>query len=263
MSSSLDRRDGGTHEPTGPIFAPKIEILPGPEAVDMRAAEILMEQVRTKPDSILTLPTGSTPIGMYDILIEAYQHGLADFSGVTTLNLDEYYPIDPRRPESYAGFMQDHLFDHVPFKASHIPNGAAEDPEAEARRYEDIIASNQPVDLAVISLGPGTTCHIAFNERGSSADSRVRYITLDPQTTTANSRFFENPWEVPVGAITQGVANILEARHILFIAKGEHKAWGVNRSLKGPVSSDAPASFLRLHPNVTAVLDQAAAQYLK
>jgi len=257
------RLDGHTPEPSSPVYPPEIVLLPTAEAVDAYAADFVIQQTTAKPDSVLTLPTGSTPIGMYDLLAAAHQQGLVDFRRVIIFNLDEYYPINPASQDSYASFMRRHLLDHVTVAQWHIPNGGASSPIAEAERFRRLLKSRQPVDLAVVSLGPGTTCHVAFNERGSEPDSTVRYVTLDPQTIEANSRFFENPNEIPGGALTQGIGDILEAQRIIFIAKGARKAWGVNRSLKGPVSSEAPASFIRLHPRVTAVLDQEAARYLR
>ncbi|OGH20993.1 MAG: hypothetical protein A2186_02320 [Candidatus Levybacteria bacterium RIFOXYA1_FULL_41_10] len=238
-------------------------VLPNAGAVDAYAANLVIKQVNTKPNSVLTLPTGNTPIGMYELITASHQLGTVDLSRTTIFNLDEYHPINPASPDSYASYMRRHLMDHVTVAEWHIPNGGASNADAEAERYRELLDERQPVDLAVISLGPGTTCHIAFNERGSEPDSTVRYVTLDPQTMETNSRLFEDPSQIPLGSLTQGIGDILRAQRIIFIAKGAHKAWGVNRSFKGLVSSDAPASFLRLHPRVTAVLDQEAAQYIR
>jgi glucosamine-6-phosphate deaminase len=247
----------------GKIYEPKVKILADTDEVDKYVSDLLIHQVQTKPESILTLPTGGTPLGVYARLVTAYEKGHVSFKDITTLNLDEYWPIKKTHPSSYAYYMNQSFFDHVDVPADHrnIPNGEAEDTGIEAKRYERLLKSHA-IDVGLITLGPGETCHIGFNERGSAIDSRVRYVNLDEQTKEANRRFFDNAGDMPTGAITQGVADILDAKHILFVATGEHKAWGVRRSLEGEVSNDAPASFLRCHPNVTVVLDEAAAKLL-
>jgi glucosamine-6-phosphate deaminase len=244
-------------------YTPEILIFNTPEEVDAYVAEQIIEQVQQKPDAVLTLPTGSTPLGTYQKLVEAFERKEVDFGHVTTLNLDEYWPIKKSHPSSYARYMDDHFFRHVNVSPEnrHIPNGEASDAGAEAARYESVLMRYE-IDLGLISLGPGRTCHIGFNERGSAIDSRVRYVSLDDETKKANTRFFDDASEMPTGAITQGVADILEANQILFVAKGEHKAWGVKRTLTGPIHSDAPASFLRTHQKVTVILDKAAAGLL-
>ncbi|MBI2621613.1 MAG: glucosamine-6-phosphate deaminase [Candidatus Levybacteria bacterium] len=254
--------EGRFPEPSSVTYPPELVVLPNAEAVDAYAAGLIIEQIRTKPTSVLTLPTGNTPIGMYGLIVASAQEGIVNLSKTTIVNLDEYHPIDPASLDSYASFMRRHLMDHVPVGEWNIPNGGAPSADEEAQRYRALLEARQPVDLAVVGIGPGTTCHIGFNEKGSEPDSTVRYVTLDLQTREANARLFEDPSQIPEGALTQGIGDILRARWIILIAKGVHKAWGVNRTLKGPVSSDAPASFLRIHPRVTAVLDQEAAQYL-
>jgi glucosamine-6-phosphate deaminase len=243
-------------------FTPEVVIFNAPEEVDEYAALQVVEQIHNKPDSVLTLPTGNTPQGMYKILVGLGKEGTLDMSQVTIFNLDEYYPIDPQHPNSYAAFMRRHLIDQVPVGEWYIPDGQADDSEFEAKRYKQLLDAHQPVALAVLGIGPGTTCHIGFNEGGSDLNSSVRYVPLDPQTKAKNSELFANPETIPDGTLTQGVSDILQAEKILVIAKGQAKAWGINRAIKGPVSSDAPASFLKLHPHVTFVLDKEAAQYL-
>ncbi len=245
------------------IYNPNITVLESPAEVEARVANSLIDQISLKPDSVLTLPTGGTPVGVYGLLVAAYHAKRVDFSQITTINLDEYWPIQNNHPASYAYYMNDHFFSHVnvPAENQNIPNGEAPDVDIEVERYEQVIKQHA-IDLGLITLGPGKTCHIGFNERGSAEDSRVRYVPLDEQTKQANLRFFDNPEDMPEGAITQGVADILDAKRILFVATGQHKAWGVWRSLTGDISSDAPASFLRHHPNVSVILDQAAASLL-
>jgi len=150
---------------------------------------------------------------------------------------------------------------NIPESQRYIPNSEATDSNMEALRYEKILKQHQ-VDLAILGIGPGTTYHIGFNERGSTKDSRTRYILLDNQTRQVNSKFFPDPNEMPRGAITQGIGNILEAKKIMLLAKGENKAWGIQKTLEGPINSDAPASFLRLHPHVTFIIDKEAAKLL-
>ena len=244
-------------------YAPTITVLDTAAEVEALAASILIEQVVRKPDSVLTMPTGGTPIGVYRILVEAYRAGIVNFNELTILNLDEYILKNPELMPVYEEYMKYNLYDHVnvPVNNRHIPNGRAEDPHAEAERYRQLIDS-LAIDLGFVSIGPGMTCHIGFNERGSTIDSRVRYVLLDPETVQANIKDFEDPADMPEGAITQGIVEILEAERVLLIATGPHKARGINRSLNGEIGPEAPASFLRTHPNVHFVLDSAAASLL-
>jgi len=249
-----------TQEQLVPLFTPKVLIFPSASEVDAYAANRVKEQIQQNPESVLTLPTGNTPTGMYERLVALSQDKEVDMSRVTIFNLDEYYPIHPSHPGSYTTYMRRNLIDKVPIGQWYIPDGEGTTAEEESRRYKKILDSHQPVDLAILGLGPGTTCHIGFNEKGSSLDSSVRYVPLDPQTKATNERLFTNPSEIPGGTITQGIADILQAEEIIVIAKGASKAWGVERSLHGPVTADCPASFLRLHPHVTFLLDQEAAK---
>lgn len=245
-------------------YTPEVLIFPTPQEVDLCSAQVVQEQLMAKPDSVLTLPTGGTPVGMYRHLVESCRAGTIDFSQVRAFNLDEYYPIDPNHQASYARFMRDNLYAHVNMNSDriYVPNGAAPDPDIEAAEYEALIKQYGPVDLAVLGIGPGNTCHIGFNERGSDVNSRSRYMALDQQTQQANSIYFAENEVMPTGSLTQGIATILEATRIILLAKGAGKAWGIQRALRGDIGSDAPASYLRYHPNVTFILDHQAAQYL-
>lgn len=247
---------------TSDIFKPEVIVLSTPAGVDQFAANTFIEQVQLKPNSVLTLLTGSTPIRMYELIRQAYKERGLDLSGLTVHNLDEYWPLPAISPSSYASFMNENLFNHinVPPNQHHIPNSEASDPYEEAARYESVLA-RQPTDLAIVGIGPGTTCHIGFNGPGSAYDSRTRYVQLDEQTLNANTQYCDGN-SPPPGAITQGIGNILEAERILLIAKGAGKAWGIQRTLEGLINSDSPASFLRLHPCVTFLLDNAAARML-
>lgn len=244
-------------------FKPEIIVLPTPEQVDRYAAKTFINQVVTKPDSTLTLPTGGTQLAWYKLVRETHAQLGLDFSGLTVRNLDEYWPLPKSSPFNYSSYMNLNLFDYVniPPHQRHIPNSEADDPYAEASRYEAIVSS-QPSDLAILGIGPGTTCHMGFNEKGTNFDSRTHYGLLDEQTRQANAGFFTGELP-PEGAITQGIGNILESKHIILIAKGESKAWGIQRALEGLIGVDAPASFLRLHPHVTFLLDSKAASLLK
>lgn len=245
------------------VYHPEIVILPTFQDVDRYAATRFIEQVQLKPNSVLTLPTGSTPEEMYRLLVQAHQESGLNLGQLITFNLDEYWQLPSDHIASYASYMQRNLFQHVniPESQRHIPNSEALDSNIEAAHYEEML-TRQQVDLAILGIGPGTTCHIGFNERGSTVDSRTRYMPLDEQTLYVNAQSFPDPNEIPRGSITQGIGNILEAKNIMLLAKGEHKAVGIKRTLEGPIGSEAPTSFLRLHPHVTFVLDQAAAQLL-
>jgi len=242
------------------VYRPDVVILPTPEEVGRYAAQIVQEQIETKPDSIITYPTGRSPVEMNKRLVQA---GL-DWSRIRIKNLDEYWRIDPRHPASYDAVMRRQIIDYINILPQNweIPNGMAEDPDEEAARFEQVFKEFGPVNLAILGIGPKRTCHMGFNERGSQLDSRTRYMLLDPETRDANAPYFANPNDMPAGAITQGVATILEAERIILLALGEHKAEGIYRTLVGEIGSDAPASFLRYHPQVTFILDQGAASML-
>jgi len=243
----------------------EVQIEPTANNVDKLAAEIVAEQLNKKKNSVFVFPTGSTPLGMYQNLISLFQKKQIDFEKARIFNLDEYFPLKREHPSSYYYYMKKNLIDQVNILPEnwHIPNGEANDPEAEAKRYEDEIEQVGSFDLAVLGIGPGTTCHIGFNEPPSSLDSLVHYVSLSDQTLKANSVYFSHSEDIPQGALTMGIADIFRAKKILLLAKGEHKAAGVKISLEGPISEKAPASFLRLHPNVTFLLDRAAARDLQ
>lgn len=246
------------------MYEPIVYILPKPTDVDVFIANYVKDQIKRKPACVLSLPTGSTPLGMYKHLVEMYKQKTINFHQVRIFNLDEYWPIKNIDPASYASYMRINLLDHINIKKRNwdIPNGEAPDSEKESKRYELKLKRISKIDLAILGIGPGKTCHIGFNERGSSVDSVVRYIKLDEETKMINKKQFSNPEKMPQGAITQGIADILKAKEIVLVAKGESKAWGIRRTLHGEISSNAPASFLRYHPNVVFVLDHDAAKLL-
>ena len=222
------------------------------------AANIISAQIIMKPDCVLGLATGSTPIGLYKQLIEWYQKGDLDFSEVRTVNLDEYKGISRENDQSYYYFMHQNLFDHVnvPEGNTHLPDGMALDPEKECDRYNNLIQSMGGVDLQL--LGIGHNGHIGFNEPGDSFDKQVHCVNLTESTIEANKRFFASADEVPRQAYTMGIGNILQAKKILVVANGEGKAEIVKKAFFGPVTPQVPASILQLHQDVVLVADEAA-----
>jgi len=245
------------------IYTPEIKIFSA-EAVDHFVADAIVKQINNQPESVFIMPTGATPLGMYANLVEAYQQGLVNFQGVTFFNLDEYWPIQHNHQGSYTRYMEENFYRKTNFPPENkfIPEGEATDPDTEALHYGTILRCFL-ADMAILGIGPGKTCHIGFNEIGSLRESRTRYVPLSEDTKVVNSRFFLNPTEIPAGTITLGIADILEAKKIILIAKGETKAWGIWRMLKGEIGQDAPASYLRLHPQVTVILDQEAGSLIK
>src|SRR5262245_32321186 len=214
--------------------------------------------------TVLGLPTGSTPVTLYRELIRLHREAGLDFSRVVTFNLDEYYPMRPDDAQSYRRWMQETFFDHVniPPQNIHVPDGMIrpEDAEDYCARYEQRIRRAGGIDLQV--LGIGRTGHIGFNEPGSTRHSRTRMVTLDPVTRRDAADSFFGEENVPAHAITTGVSTILDARKVVLMAFGEHKAPVVQRAVEGPVTDSVAASFLQQHPDATFLLDQAAAALL-
>ena len=232
------------------------------DAMSRRAANILSAQVILKPDSVLGLATGSTPVGMYRQLVNWYEKGDIDFSQVHTVNLDEYLGLAPDHDQSYRYFMQQNLFDHINVRPenTNVPNGLASDPEAECRRYNEVIAGLGGIDLQV--LGMGHNGHIGFNEPGETFELGTHVVDLTENTIQANARFFASKDEVPRRAITMGIKSIMQARHILVVVSGEDKAEIVRRAFAGPVTPLVPASILQMHPHLSLVGDEAALSLL-
>lgn len=240
-----------------------IVIDPDYESLSRRAADIVANALRRKPASVLGLATGSTPVGLYRELVRRHREEGLDFSRATSFNLDEYLGLGPEHPQSYARFMAQHLFDHVNLDAAraHVPDGrVAGEYAAYCVRYEEAIRKAGGVDLQI--LGIGKEGHIGFNEPTSSLVSRTRVKTLTEATRHDNQRFFGPDQAVPECAITMGIATILEARRILLLASGTAKARAVARAVEGPLAAACSASVLQLHPNVTFLLDEAAAAEL-
>ncbi len=238
-------------------------VQPDAAAASVVAARLVAGLVRDKPDAVLGLATGSTPIGLYKELVRMHQDEGLDFSGVTTFNLDEYVGLDPDHEQSYSRFMRDNLFKgiNVPDEKIHIPDGLAEDIPAFCLAYEERIENAGGIDLQI--LGIGSDGHIGFNEPTSSLASRTRIKTITRQTMKDNARFFEREDDVPRHVITMGVGTILNARMCLLMAFGRGKAAAVAGAVEGPVTSMIPASALQFHPVVKFFMDKEAASELK
>jgi glucosamine-6-phosphate deaminase len=233
------------------------------EEMSKTAARVVAQVLNLKPNAVLGLATGSTPLGLYKELIRMHREEGLDFSQVTTFNLDEYVGLPRTHPQSYYYFMQENLFKHinVPKQNIYVPSGTTSNYAAFCQWYEQRIRECGGIDLQV--LGIGSDGHIAFNEPSSSLGSRTRIKTLARQTIEDNARFFGSPEEVPVYAITMGVGTILEARKIMLLASGRQKAPAVAAAIEGPVTSMITASALQLHRDAMCIIDREAASQLK
>lgn len=223
--------------------------------LDKVAADFMLALVRAKPNAVLGLATGSTPVGAYQHMVQAYQQGTVSFSQVKTVNLDEYVGLAVDHPESYRQFMQTQLFNHIDIKPenTHVPNGMATDIAAECRRYDDVLSQQGTVDMQF--LGLGLNGHIGFNEPNDSLSRFTHQVTLQPETRLANQRFFNSLDEVPTHALSMGMGSILHAKTILLVVKGASKAAILDRALNGPITTQVPASLLQMHPRVIVLTD--------
>ena len=213
---------------------------------------------------VLGLPTGSTPLGVYRHLITAYKTGKVSFSNVITFNMDEYLGLPPDHPQSYRRFMDDNFFSAVDIKIenTHIPNGMTTNPKEECRAYEEAIKAAGGIELFM--GGIGSNGHIAFNEPGSSLNSRTRAMTLTTETRIANARFFDgDPQKVPAQALTVGIGTVMDAREVLIIVSGRQKARALQAAVEGGLSHWCPLSCLQKHPQAIIVCDEEAADELK
>jgi glucosamine-6-phosphate deaminase len=241
----------------------RVLIVKNYDEMSKEAGKIVKNRLEQKPDLVLGLATGSTPLGLYKELIQAHKEKGVSFAKVRTFNLDEYLGLKPDNDQSYHYFMFENLFKHIdiPRENIYIPDGQAKDPEKFCQWYEEEIEKAGGLDLQVVGIGRDG--HIGFNEPGSSLASRTRVKTLDEQTIKDNGRFFAKPEDVPHFAITMGVGTILESREILFMASGAGKSEIVARAIEGPVTSLVTASILQIHPKAIAILDEAAAADLQ
>jgi len=242
-----------------------LKILRTKDYADMsrKTANLISAQVILKPDCVLGLATGSSPVGAYMQLVDWYNKGDVDFSRVRTVNLDEYLGLPRENDQSYYYFMHHNLFDHVnlPEGATNLPNGMAEDMDAECARYDALIRSLGGVDLQL--LGIGHDGHIGFNEPCDHFPTGTHVVELAERTIEANQRFFASRDEVPRKAVTMGIGTIMAARKVVLVASGAEKAPIVKEAFFGPVTPQVPASILQMHPDVTLVADEAALSLVK
>lgn len=236
----------------------KIEATADYRTMSRKTANILSAQVILRSNSVLGLATGSSPIGVYHQLVEWYRKGDIDFSGVRSVNLDEYCGLGPDCPQSYHWYMRENFFRHINIKPenTHLPDGMAPDIEAECNRYDRLITELGGIDLQL--LGLGATGHIGFNEPNESFDKTTHKVALKDETIHANARFFETPEDVPKYAVTMGIKTIMQAKKIVLVASGTEKAEILKKALFGPVTPLVPASILQMHPDVTVVADEGA-----
>lgn len=232
------------------------------EQIGVAAGYYMCGQVLQKPNSVLGLATGSTPLKPYKAMIDLFNKGAVDFSRVTTFNLDEYVHLDVNDKNSYHSFMHENLFDHINIPKENINflDGNAEDLEAECRAYEKKIKHAGGIDIQL--LGIGSNGHIAFNEPATSFQRWTHIVELKQSTINDNSRFFNSIDEVPTRALTMGIGSIMQAKRILIIAIGENKAKAIKQLIDGHVTPECPASVLQFHTDVTLMLDKGAASLL-
>ena len=228
------------------------------DEMSKKAANIIAAQVISKPDSVLGLATGSTPIGTYKELVEKNNNGDLDFSAITSVNLDEYKGLSPENDQSYRYFMNHHLFDHVNIDKSRtfVPNGLTENSAEACAEYDKIIADCGGVDLQLLGLGHNG--HIGFNEPDTTFAKGTHCVDLTERTIEANTRFFASADEVPRQAYTMGIGTIMQAKKVLVVVSGKDKAPALKAMITGPVTPEVPASILQFHKDVIVVADEDA-----
>ena len=233
------------------------------QSASVVAARLISHLLREKPNAVIGLATGNTPILLYNELVRKYREGHIDFSQATTFNLDEFVGLPPGHPSSYHAFMHKHLFDHINVDRSriNIPDGQASDIPAFCEEYEQRIRAAGGIDLQI--LGIGTEGHIGFNEPTSSLGSRTRIKTLPPRTRRDFAFLFGGEHKVPKHVMTMGIGTVMEARQCVLLAFGKSKAQAIARTVEGPVTSMMPASILQMHPVVKVMVDEGAASLLQ
>ena len=241
----------------------KVVILKNAELVATYAASIFAQQLLKKPQSVLGLATGSSPLALYQNLINANKAGDISFKETTTFNLDEYLGLVGEHPQSYRYFMNEKLFKSIDIQLdnTHVPNGASNKPLTAGDDYEALINSAGGIDIQL--LGIGRNGHVGFNEPSSCLASRTRVKTLTKATIDDNARFFSDDEYQPHLSITMGIGTIMEARSVVLIANGDSKADAIQAMVEGPVTASCPASALQMHPSTTLVIDEAAASKLR
>ncbi|APC41817.1 glucosamine-6-phosphate deaminase [Clostridium estertheticum] len=240
----------------------RIIVVDNYEEMSKRAALMITSQVTLKPDSVLGLATGDTPLGMYEELVKLYNKKEVDFKEVRTFNLDEYYGLDPENPQSYYSFMNKNLFDKVDISKNNInmPDGMVKDVNDFCLLYENKIKTLGGIDMQV--LGIGGNGHIGFNEPNVNFEAQTHLVNLNEQTIEANSRFFKSIEDVPVKAISMGIKTIMNSKKIILLANGLNKAEAIAKAVNGKINPSIPASILQLHNDVTIIIDKEAASLL-
>ena len=241
----------------------KIIIAKTYEEMSRLAAEEIAKVVNEKPNAVLGLATGGTPVGMYKELIDMYKEKKVDFSEVTSVNLDEYVGLSGDHNQSYRYFMNSNFFDHVNIRKDHtfVPNGLAKDINAEGAEYDKKIEALGGIDIQLVGIG--SNGHIGFNEPGEELDLGTHLTNLTESTIEANARFFASKDEVPTQAVTMGLGGIMKAKKILLIANGVEKAEAINKVINGKITTQIPASMVQMHRDVVVVVDEAAASKLE
>ncbi len=239
----------------------KVIVVKDYEEMSLKAFEVMADVVKNKPNAVLGLATGSTPIGLYKNMIKDHKENGTSYKNIKTVNLDEYAGLDYSSDQSYVYFMRSNLFDHIDIdlKNTNIENGKATDRQAECDRYNKLLEEMQQ-DIQV--LGIGSNGHIAFNEPGTPFGSVTHIVDLAESTIKDNSRMFASIDEVPRQAFTMGLKNIMNAKKVLILANGANKAKAVYGLVKGEVTENLPASVLQLHPDVVVIADESAASLL-
>lgn len=239
----------------------KIIVAKDYEDMSRKAFEVMSQVVRDNPQAVLGLATGTTPLGLYRLMIEDHRLNGTSYGGVKTVNLDEYVGLTADHNQSYAYFMRENLFNglDIDLASTNIENGAAGDLPRECARYDALLDEmRQDIQL----LGLGSNGHIAFNEPGTPFGSGTHEVRLAQSTINDNSRLFDRVEDVPVSALTMGPRNIMNAKKILVLASGENKARAIYGAVKGEVTESLPASILQRHPDCTFIIDEAAAKLL-
>ena len=240
-----------------------VDIVADYDDLSKKGAEKVAALIKAKPDAVVGFATGSTPLGLYQRLVQMHKNEGLDFSGITTFNLDEYIGLPADHIQSYAYFMWRHLFSHINVRKEnvHLPDGMSTDITGHCEWYEAQIAQAGGIDIQI--LGIGANGHLAFNEPGSSLGSRTRIKTLTADTVHSNARFFDTADQVPKYAITMGVGTIMESRQLLLLASGAGKAEAIKATLEGPVTAMVPATIVQLHRDAHTIIDEMAASKLQ
>ena len=240
----------------------RIIVVDNYEEMSWKAASLVSSQIILKPDSILGLATGDTPLGMYSELIKLYNKKEIDFNEIKTFNLDEYYGIDENNSQSYYYYMMNNFFKHINIshKNINVPNGDAENIYEECLRYESEIKKSGGIDIQV--LGIGVNGHIGFNEPDVNFEAETHLVNLDDTTIESNSRLFKRREDVPTKAISMGIKTIMYSKRIVLLASGLSKADAIYKTINGKINPEIPASILQLHQDVTVILDKDAASKL-